>query len=153
MNHAADVAAMLRLDRHHVAAVSQRHHGLLQIPTGGLVAHDHVQLIPDGVFRGPDLAPQIKQGVAGGVRHFFRRKNCVGDLFFQPGLGRQRVEQIVCRQHIVFAQPVPCNQILKVAQGACHHQQFAHGKHAALYRTAHDFVHTFHAAEPGAAVL
>ena len=153
VNHAANVAAVLRLDRHHIAAVSQRHHGLLQIPAGGLVAHDHIQLIPDGVLRSPDFAPQIKQGVAGGVRHFLRRKDCIGDLFFQTGLGGQRIEQIVRRQHVVVAQPIPGNQILKVAQGSCHHQQFAHGKHTALYRTAHNFIHAFHAAKPGAAVL
>ena len=120
---------------------------------GGGIFDDVIQLGADGILRLPDLAAQVLQRHAGGIRHFFRGKDAVGDLPFQHRLGRQRIEQIVGRQHFMFAQAVPLGQAGKIAQRGGDFQQLPHRKDAAFLRMGGDAAHFPHAAETRAAVF
>ena len=153
VDDAAHFAPVLSLDRHHEAAVTQRDHRVLQKLIGGAVFDDGIQLVPDGIFHCPDLAPDVKQGVAGGVRHFLRRQNRAGDVLFQSGLGGQGIEQIIHRQHVVLGDVIPADQVLEVAQRTGHLQQLRHREDTAFQRPVHHLVHTLHPAKARAAVF
>ena len=87
------------------------------------------------------------------IRHGVRGQNGTGDLLLQTGLWCQRIKQVIRRQGIVVGGAVPAAQILKVAQCAGHHQQLAHGEHAALDRAGHELADALHAAKAGRAVF
>ena len=99
------------------------------------------------LFGGADLLAQVIQRIGSRVCHGIRCQNGAGDLLLQPGLGCQRVEQIICRQGIMFRGAIPAGQVLKVAQSAGHHQQFPHGEHTALDRTGYQRADTLYPAK------
>ena len=132
VDDAAHLAAVLALDRHNITAVAHGDHALLQVLGGVHVAHHAFQPVTDAVLGGADLLAQVVQGVRSGVCHGVRCQNGAGDLLLQPRLRCQSIEQIVRRQGVVFRSAVPAGQVLEIAQGTCHHQQFAHGQHTTL---------------------
>ena len=153
MDDAADLAAVLALDRHHVPAVADRDDSLLQI-FGGIHIVDHAfQPVADGVFGGAYFFAQLRQSVGSCVRHGIGGQNGVRDLLFQPGLRGQGVEQVVGGQSIVVGGTVPAAQILEVAQRTRHQKQLAHREDAALDGAGGQRADPFHPAEPGRAVL
>ena len=153
VDDAAHFAAVLALDRNNVPAVAHGDDALLQI-LGGVHIPDHAfQAVADAVFGGADLFAQIVQRVRCRICHGIRRKDRAGDLLFQTGLWSQCVKQIIRRQYIVVGRAVPAAQILKIAQCAGDHQQFAHREHAALDGTGGQLADPFDAAEPWGAIL
>ena len=131
----AHLAAVFALDRHNIPAVAHGNHTLLQVFGGIHIAHHAFQPVADAVFGGADLFAQLCQRAGGGIRHGIRCQNGAGDLLLKAWLRCQRVKQIIGRQRVMLRGAVPAGQVLKIAQRTGHHQQFAHGKHAALYGT------------------
>ena len=149
VDDAADFAAVLALNRDNIAPISHGNDALLQI-FGGIHVTDHaLQPVADAVLGDADLFAQLVQGMGSCIRHGVRGQNGTGDLLLQTGLWCQRIKQVVRRQGIVVGGAVPAAQILKVAQCTGHHQQLAHGEHAALDRAGHELADTFHAAKAG----
>ena len=153
VDDAAHLAAVLGAYRHDIAPVAQRNHGILQKFVGGGIFDDGIQLGADGILGLADLAAQIAQGDAGGVRHFIRGKNAFGNLALQHGLRCQRIKKVVGRQHFMLAQTVPLVQPRKIAQRGGNFQQLAHGQDAALLGVRHNAAHLVDAAEARAAVF
>ena len=87
MDDAAHFAPVFRPHRHHIAAVADGHHRVLQEFVGGGIFDDGVQLGADAVLGLADLAAKIPQRHTGGVCHFLRREDGIGDLPFQHRLG------------------------------------------------------------------
>ena len=153
MDDAADFAAVLALNRDNIAPISHGNDALLQI-FGGVHVTDHaLQPVADAVLGDADLFAQLVQGMGSCIRHGVWGQNGTGDLLLQTGLWCQRIKQVVRRQGIVVGGAVPAAQILKVAQRTGHHQQLAHGEHAALDRTGHELADALHAAKAGRAVF
>ena len=153
VDDAADLAAVLAFDRHHVPPVADRDHRFLQVFGGLHVVDQAFQPVADGVLGGTDLFAQVRQGVGSGVRHGVGSQDSVGDLLFQPGLGGQGIEQIVGGQGVVVGGTVPGAQILEVAQRPRHQQQLAHGEDAAFDSPGGQGADPLHPAEPGRAVF
>ena len=147
MDDAVHLAAILALNGHNISSITNGDHTLLQI-LGGIHIADHAfQPVADAIFRSADLFAQLVQGVGSRVCHGIRSQNGAGDLLLQHGLRCQRVEQIICRQGIMFRGAIPAGQVLEVAQSAGHHQQFPHGEHTALDRTGYQRADTLYPAK------
>ena len=71
----------------------------------------------------------------------------------QPRFRGKGIEQIVRRKDIVLRRAIPVGQVLEVAQRTGHHQQFAHGEHAAFDRSCGQRTDALHPAETGRAIL
>ena len=93
------------------------------------------------------------EGDTGGIRHFLRRKDALADLLFQDRLRRQRVEQIIRGQHVVFTQTVPLGKSCKIAQCGCDFQQLPHGEDPALLGMSGNAPHIGNAAKARTSVL
>ena len=87
------------------------------------------------------------------IRHGVRGQNGTGDLLLQTGLWCQRIKQVIRRQGIVVGRAVPAAKILKVAQCTGHHQQLAHGEHAALDRACRQLADILYTAKTRRAIL
>ena len=83
------------------------------------------------------------------LSHLFREQLHIPFQDYLARLRGQRIEQIIGREHIVLRRTVPVGQVLEVAQSTGHHQQLAHGKHAALDRTGGQRTDALHSAETG----
>ena len=153
MDDAADLAAVLGAHRHNIAAVAQRNDCVLQEFIGGGILDDIVEFGADGVLGRADTAAQIAQRNAGGVRHFLRRKDTVGDLLFQHRLRCQGKEEIVGGQRVMLCQAVPLDKALKIAQDGGNFQKLPHREDTAFGRMRHDAPSVLYRAETRAAVF
>ena len=153
MDNAADLAAVLALDRDNVAAIAHGNHALLQVFRSIHVADHAFQPVTDAVFGCTDLFAQLVQGAGSRIRHRIRSQNGTGDLLFQTWFRGQRIEQVIGRQCVMVRGAVPAAQILEITQCTCHHQQFAHGEHAALDRTRGQLADTLYPTKPGRTVF
>ena len=153
VDDAADLAAILSTYRHDITTVTQRNHSVLQKFIGGGVFDDGIQFGADGILGLADLAAQVGQRGAGGVGHFFRRDDAVGNLALQHRLRRQRIEQVIGGHHVMLTQTVPLAQACKIAQRGGNFQQFPHREDAALLGMSDHAPHLGDRAEARAAVF
>ena len=94
VDQAGHIVFMLRLHRHHIAAVALGDDGFLQV-FGLIGGDDALQNIPDLAGRGPFPAADVGQFGAGGVGDLLLRENGAGDLLLQKAVGGQALKERV----------------------------------------------------------
>ena len=107
VDHAADLAAVLRFDGDNEPSVSQGDDRVLQVFACAGIFDHRIELVADGVLRCADLPANVVQCVAGRIRHLALRQDGVKDILLELRLRRQRIEEIVDGQRVVLRHLIP----------------------------------------------